>query len=218
MGVPGRFRQRQLKDVGKFFGDGPALIAKRCKRASRAAELKRERMLFEMLQAAARAMQRCGIFGKFQAERHRQRMLQPGARHDRGVAVLSRKPRKAGHCAVDVGQQRVDAGAQGQHGRGIDHVLAGRAPMHEAGGVLVGPGDLCRERLDERNSQIAGPRGSFGERCEIEGIGLAGLGNGLRSVRRNDAGHALAARQGHLEIEHELQVGAVIAHRAHGGA
>jgi hypothetical protein len=132
--------------------------------------------------------------------------------------VLSCQSRKAGDSPADIRQQGVDAGAQGQHGCGVDHVLAGGAPMHEAGGVLVRFGDLCRQRLDEGNRQIAGSRGGLGQAREIEGVGLAGFGNRFRGVGRHDAGGALGARQRRFEIEHELQHGPVIAHRAHGGA
>ena len=87
-------------------------------------------------------MQRRGIFGELEPERHRQRMLQPGAGDDRGVAMLSRQFRKAGHGAIDVAEQCFDRRTQGQHRGGIDDVLAGRAPMHIARGVGVGLGDV----------------------------------------------------------------------------
>ena len=90
--------------------------------------------------------------------------------------------------------------------------------MHVAGGFLVSPGDFCGERLDERDRQIAGPCGGLGQISEIEGAGLAGLRDRLGTRRRDDADGGLRARQRRLEIEHVLQVGQVVANRAHGGA
>ena len=57
---------------------------------------------------------------------------------------------------------------------GIDHVLAGGAPMHIARGFGVGPGDVGGQRLDQGNRKIAGFRRGFRQRGEIECPGLAG--------------------------------------------
>jgi hypothetical protein len=70
--------------------------------------------------------------------------------------------------ATGVGEQCIDARAQAEHRAGIDHVLAGRAPMHIARGVGIRFGDLRSQRLDEGNREIAGPRRSFGQRREVE--------------------------------------------------
>ena len=75
---------------------------------------------------------------------------------------------KARDRAAGIGQQRIDAGAQSEHGAGIDHVLAGRAPMHIARGVGIILGDICGQHLDEGDCEIAGPRRSLGERGKIE--------------------------------------------------
>ena len=113
-------------------------------------------------------MQRRGIFGKLEPERHRQRMLKPGAGDDRGGAMLTRQFGKAGDGAIDVAKQCVDRRTQGQHRGGIDDVLAGRAPMHIARGVGVGPRDIGCQRLDERDREIAGPRRSIRQRGEVK--------------------------------------------------
>ncbi len=146
-------------------------------------------------------------------------MLQPGARHHRGVAMLPREPGKARDGAVEIGQQRIDGGAQGQHGGGIDHVLAGGAPMHIARGLGVGLGDIGGERLDQRDREIAGPRRGLAparqdrttSALQAAAIGAAAL-SGMTPVSR------FGARQRCFEIEHVLQARHIVADGAHGGA
>ncbi len=57
--------------------------------------------------------------------------------------------------AVEIRNQRVDRGAQLQHQRGVDDVLAGGAPMHVAGGRGIGLGHLGGECVDQRDGDIA---------------------------------------------------------------
>ena len=64
--------------------------------------------------------------------------------------------------------------ALGEHGRAIDDVLAGGAPMHIARGFRRGLGNFCGERLHQRNGEIAGMGGSLGQGIEIDQSGLAG--------------------------------------------
>ena len=168
VGVPGRIGQGQLEHLGQLFRDLPSLVAEGGERTGRTAELQRQRLAAHALQPQFRAVQRGGIFGELQPERHRQRVLQPGAGDHRGVAVLTRQAGKAGDRAIDVGEQRVDAGAEAEHGAGIDHVLAGRAPMHIARRRGIRLGDIGRQRLDEGDGKIAGPGRGVGQRGEVE--------------------------------------------------
>ena len=108
VGVPGRVGQRQLEFLRQPFRDRQSLVAEGGERAGRAAELQRQRFAAQPLQPFARAVQRRGIFGELQPERHRQRVLQPGAGDDRGMAVLARQFGKACDGAVGVGEQRID--------------------------------------------------------------------------------------------------------------
>ena len=84
------------------FRNCQPLVAKRRERAGRAAELQRQRFAAQPLQPLSRAVQRCGIFGELQPERHRQRVLQPGAGHDRRMAMrvapVPQNPRRRGRC------------------------------------------------------------------------------------------------------------------------
>ena len=112
MGVPGRLGQRQFEFLRQPFGDQQSLVAERGQRAGGAAELQRQRLAAQPPQPRPRAMQGRGIFGELEPERHRQRVLQPGAGDHRGVAVLPRQFGKARDGAVGIGEQRIDAGAQ----------------------------------------------------------------------------------------------------------
>ena len=104
----------------------------------------------------ARARQRRRIAGGFQPERHRQSLLQPGARHRRRLAMLDRHFRERADGAVKILHQGIDGRAQIEHQRGVDDVLAGRAPMHVAGGIGVAFHDFRGQRLDQRNGDVAG--------------------------------------------------------------
>ncbi len=95
-------------------------------------------------------------------------MLQPGAGHHRGMPVLTRQSGKARDGAIDVGEQRVDAGAKPEHGAGIDDVLAGRAPMDIARRLGIRLRHVGRQRLDQRDGEVAGPGRSLGQRGEVE--------------------------------------------------
>src|ERR1700746_53847 len=123
MAVPWCTGQGQLKLFGELSCDQPSLVTQRGEGASGAAELKRDRFALEPQQAQPRPVECCGIFGKLQPKRHGQRMLKPGAGHDRRMAMLSRKPREAFDCTAEIDKQRVDARAQGGEGGGIDSAL-----------------------------------------------------------------------------------------------
>ena len=85
-----------------------------------------------------------------------------------GVAMLPREDSKARNGATDIGQQRIDAFAQGQHRSGVDHVLAGGAPMHIARGLNIGHGDIGGQRLDKGDREIAGARRGLCQGGKIE--------------------------------------------------
>jgi hypothetical protein len=127
-------------------------------------------------------MECCGIFRQLQAKRHRQRMLQP-ARHHRSVTMFARKLRKPFDRALEIRKQHVDSGAQGQHGGGIDHVLAGGAPMHIARGLGVGRGNLGGERLHQGNCEIAGAGRRLSKSGKFDELTLQALA--IRSTARS---------------------------------
>ena len=63
---------------------------------------------------------------------------------------------------------------------GIQHVLAGGAPVHPAGCRGIIAGHRLRERLDEGDGEGAGASGGVGERAGIQALDLgAGVSDGL---------------------------------------
>ena len=110
-GLGPRSARRAALDAGKSWGSAVADLLD-VAGAGGPAELQGQRLAAQPQQALARAMQRRGIFGELEAERHRQRVLQPGARHHCGVAVGTRKPGKSGNRAIEIGEQRIDAGVR----------------------------------------------------------------------------------------------------------
>ncbi|OIQ74173.1 hypothetical protein GALL_441770 [mine drainage metagenome] len=207
-----------MKPIGQALGDKQSLVAERREGSGGAAELQAYGFAAQPLQPDARTVQGRGIFRELEAERHRQRVLQPGARHDRGVAVLLREPGKAGNCAVDIREQHVDARAKGEHGSGVDHVLAGGAPVHIARRVRISLGDVRGQRLDEGNCEVAGPPGGVGQGGKVEAIRLAGTSDRAGRACRNDARCGFRARQGRFKIKHLLEACHIVADGAHGGA
>ena len=163
-------------------------------------------------------MQRSRVFRQLQSERHRQGMLQPCACDNRGLAMLNRQAGESCNRAVKIRDQGVDGGAQAQHRGGVDHILAGRAPVHVTCGGRVHTGDLRSQHFHQRNRQIAGLHGCFGQRGAVERFGVTGFCDADDGAGWNDADRGFSARKGVLEVQHMLQIDFIVAHSAHGGA
>ncbi len=174
VGVPRCVRRRQIEQRREPVGHRQAVLAERRERPGGAAELQRQRLLAQPAQALARARQGRRVARELEPERHRQRVLQRGARHRGGAAMAAGDRGEAVDGAVEVGDQRVDAGAQLEHQRAVDQVLGAGAPVHEAGGIGVGLGDLFGERRHQRRRDVAGAGGGLAQRREIIAFGLAG--------------------------------------------
>ena len=218
MAVPGRIGQRKVEQGGEPLVDVEGAFPEDGERAARAAELQHQRFLAQALEPLARARQRPGIARDLQAERHRLRMLQRSARHGRGPAVASGERHVGGDRAIEVRDQRVDAGAQLQHRGGIDHVLLGRTEMDVAGGVRILLGDVGRQGFDQRREDIAGARRRRGDRRDIEALDLGGRRDRLDRLVRDDADGGLRAGERRLEVQHALQARAVVDDGPHRGA
>jgi hypothetical protein len=218
MGVPRCVGRRQIEQGGEPLGHCQAVLAERRECPRGAAELQRQRLLAQPAQAFPRARQGRRVARELEPERHRQCVLQRGARHRGGAAMAAGDGREAVDGAVEVGDQQVDAGAQFEHERAVDQVLPAGAPMHKAGGFGVGLGHLVGERRDQRARDVAGVRGGFAQRREIVPFGLAGSGDRPDAAGGDRRHGGLGARQRRLEIQHALQVGMVVDDRPHRSA
>ena len=179
-----------------------ALGADRVQGADRAAELDAERPLARLGQAQAAAVERGRPPSNLQPGRDRRGGLHQGtAEHHRaGVAarVADQPARRRRQDAVGVGETRLQA----QDQRGVEHVLARRAVVHERRRARVDLGDVLGERSDERHRERARALGLGGERVGRRAQVGADPGDDVRGLRRHDAGVGLGGGQRALEIEH----------------
>jgi hypothetical protein len=158
---------------------------------------------------------RSRVARKLEAERHRHGVLHPGTRDRGGAAVLADQHGERIDRAIEIDDERVDDGAQFQHQRRVDDVLARGAPMHIAGCLGVCLGDLGGQRLDQRNGDIARCHGFLANGGDVVAVRAGCLGDGIDRDRRDHADRGLCARQRYFDIEHVLQAGAVIDDGSH---
>ena len=83
------------------------------------------------------------------------------------AAVRQQRADQRAQVAVD---QREHASGH-QDLRGIEHVLAGRAPVHEHRGLRVRAGDGRGQLPDDRNRERAGARAVGDDRVDVEALG-----------------------------------------------
>ena len=114
-----------------------APVAERGQGSAGAAELQVQRFVETAGDARPPAPHRPQPPGRLQSEGDRRSRLQQRAPQHHGVGMLVREsPQPADHTLV-IGLQHRAALAQQQHQRRVRHVLAGRAPMNEAGRLRV---------------------------------------------------------------------------------
>ena len=102
--------------------------------------------------------------------------------------------------------QGVDRRAQFEHQRGVDDVLAGRAPMHVA--ARPSASVLATSAVSALISGMAilpAATAASPSAVEVVAFGAGGLGDRLDGERRDDADRRFRARERDLEIEHALQ-------------
>ena len=215
VGVPRRVGHGEIELRGQPLGDVEAFFLERGQRAGGAAELQHQGFLAQPPQPVARARQRRGVARELEAERNRQRLLEQGARHGHVAAMAAGECRERLGGAVEILEQRVDHSAQLEHHRGVDDVLAGRAPMNVSGGLLAALADFGGQRVDQRNGEVARDDGALGQCGEIVVPRLAGFGDGAGMARGHDADGGFGARERGLEVEHALHARTVVEHGAH---
>ena len=180
MGVPGRIRQRQLKLLRELLPRPQSP----CRRALPAC--RRRRRTAAPAPRCATASAACASDA---APRHIRRASGRTASAAHAAARCARPPRccdavaralRSLQCARSMSaKQRVDGRAQHQHGRGVDHVLAGGAPMHIARGIGVGLGDCAVSALTRGMARLPERVAASASALRCRSIGLAGLRNRL---------------------------------------
>ena len=92
--------------------------------------------------------------------------------------------------------------ARDQRHRGVDHVLAGAAEMHEGHRIGIEQAHRLLQRLDQRNRDAAGAPAVAHDLADIEQLDLAGPDDRLRGRFGNQPLGRLRARQRGLEAQH----------------
>ena len=127
--------------------------------------------------------------------------MEEGAGDDGSGAVLVGDGGEGIAERVEVGENHSGCGTKLEDEGGVDGVLAGGAPVDEAGGVGVLPGDELGELFDKRNCKISGGGNGGGERGKVEKFGATIGGDDGCSVGGDDASCGFGAGEGGFEIE-----------------
>ena len=98
-----------------------------------------------------------------------------------------------------------------QDGRGVHDVLRGGAPVRPAAGLARG----ARQTGDQADHRIADIARAGGKFLGVEVLDPGGSGDRFGRVGRDDAEPRLHPGQRRLDVEHALEVGALVEHRAH---
>ena len=205
-GMDGRERCRS---IGQGFGDFRAAAAESGKGAHGAAELQRQHTQLNFGEALAVARNGVEPAGHDEAEGRGQSLLHPRT-SDNGSGTVRFGERD--ESVAQTSQVLIDEFERAAHlqdAAGVDDVLAGGAPMNEARRVLVLASNKFGEFFDERDGQIAGESGVFGDGGEVEIFRAALAGDDLRLRCRNNSGFGFGAGKRGFKIEHALNAGFV---------
>ena len=179
-----------------------ALAGEGVERTDGAAELDAQRPLARLGEAKPAAMKRRRPARDLQAGRDRRGRLheRPAEHDDPGVAsgVAGQTTHRDAQDAVGIGQ----TGLEAQDQRGVEHVLARRAVVHEGRCPRVGASDVLGQRLDQRNGQRPRPLRFGGQCLGLQAQVRTDLGDDPRRVLGDDADLRFGAGQSALEVEH----------------
>jgi hypothetical protein len=132
----------------------------------------------------ARAHQRRQPAGGLEAEAgHLGRLHQRARQHRRASMRSARSQQVAGQVAQAVVEQAQGL-ARDQHHGGVDHVLAGAAPVHVARRFLVVQRHRLGQFLHQRDGQAAGAAAGADQGGNVVQLGLADAGDGARRAGR----------------------------------
>ena len=135
------------------------------------------------------------------AERSWERLLEQGSCGDGSAPVSVGESCESIAERVEIGKDRKECIANLQNETGVDRVLAGGAPVNEAGGFWIFFGNKSGELFNQGNQKIGGICGGGGEGGEIDEIGAAACGDGRSRGARNNACLCLSAGEGRFKIE-----------------
>ena len=210
--VPGQLRNGELQLLAQGRGHVHAFRAQRGQRPDRPAELQHEAPPPNLAHALAMPIDGRQPSRRLQPEGRGQRLLHPGSSHGRRRAVVPGEARQGARERRELVLDQREGLPQLQHEAGVDRVLAGGAPVDEAGRLRVVRGDLGLELVDERDRQVAGLRGSLRQGLGVEELGAALRGDGRGGAGGDHARLRFGARQRRLEVQHALEPRAVGEH------
>src|SRR6267154_950820 len=201
MGVPRRRGERERKLGGEMLGDRKAVHAESGKSADGTADLEDKGAFGQREQTLAVAEEGVEPASGDRAERSGERLLEEGAGDDGSGAVLVGDGGQGIAERIEVGENHRGCGTELEDERGVDGVLAGGAPVDEAGGAGVLPGDELGELFDERDCKISGGGNGGGECGKVEKLGATICGDDGRGGGGDDASFGFGAGVGGFEIE-----------------
>jgi hypothetical protein len=200
--MPGQGRLGQVELGGQVGQDRQAAVAEGGQGPGGPAQLHGQLVAVDPGQPAAGLVQADQPAGRLEPEGHRDRLLEQGPPGHQGVAVGVGQGGAGVGCPRQVVQQRRQRPPGDQHGRRVEHVLAGRALVDVAG-------DLGREPVgelaDQRHHRVAGGRAQLAQLGRVEPAGLAGGGDRLGRPGRDQPGLGRGPGQGGLDVQHGLE-------------
>jgi hypothetical protein len=147
-----------------------------------AAELQLQRLVESLRQPSPASVHRtkpaCGLI----TERRRRGRLEKSARQHNGLRMLIRKRLQSAFETGVILLQNLPRVAEKQNQRGVEDILAGRAPVNEPCRIGIGFADASGQCLDERDGYGGGLARFLRQRCGSEAIDVRdGVGGALRN-------------------------------------
>ena len=193
VGVPRQLGLGQVEPRGQLLYDAGAVGSQGSERSHSAAELHGQRHVCQSPPGREDAEKPAR---DLQPEGGGQRLLEQRPPGHRGVAVLLGQHGAGRSDRAQLGPHQLQRPPAHEHRGGVEHVLAGGAHVHPAGGL---PADCLGEPGHQRRRGVARRAPGLGQRVYVEVLGPAGRGD-LGGRRRGRP----RGRQRGLEVEHGL--------------
>ena len=209
MRVPGAVRRAETESRGQRVGDRQPVRPERRQRASRPAELQHQRVLERRGHAASCPVERVGPSRRFQPERDRRRLLQPGPTGHRGIGVAPRLTCGGTLRAREVVEDGRYGRAELQDEARVQDILTRRAPVDVARRVGVDRGNPRGQVADHGDDDVAGVHRVGGDDRTIVQLGFRGRLDGGNAGGRYHPGRRLGVGERRLDVQHHLELGVV---------